>query len=249
MKRVIPVLLVDGARLVKTKQFGAQVYLGDPINTLNIFNEKEVDEIIVLDISASRENRGVNFEFVKNICDECFMPLAYGGGINSIEDIQRLFKLGLEKIIINHAKETLGLIEEAVSRFGSQSIVVSIDIVDILGEKRVYEHVKKVSSNTDPIELALDFQGRGAGEIFINFVDRDGMRTGYDEEYINIMSDKLNLPLIACGGAANVADLISMANHTNVSAVAAGSVFVLYGKYDAPLITYPTYDYLKLRLN
>ncbi len=248
-KRIIPVLLVDDGCLVKTKSFQDKVYLGDPINTINIFNEKEVDEVIVLDISATKSKSGANFDLVESLCSECFMPLAYGGGISSMEDIEALFKIGIEKVVINHAKHEVGLIESAARRYGSQSVVGAIDIIEVNKDKLVYLHDSKKAVQSCPISVAKELVVRGVGEIFVNFVDRDGLRIGYDVDYIDEMAKALTVPLIACGGAAEFKDLVRLANQTEVSAAAAGSVFALYGKYDAPLVMYPTYEYLKKHLN
>ena len=249
-KRIIPVLLVEEGRLIQTKTFRESVYLGDPINTINIFNQKEVDEIIVLDIAASRLNTGANISLIKSLCSECFMPVAYGGGISSLDEIGQLFNLGIEKVVINTASNQVGLIESAVDRYGSQSIVGAIDIYKGADEKAfVYEHVDKKVSSRDPIDFALSLQQRGVGEIFINFVCRDGERIGYDDSYIQEMSQSLSVPLIACGGARDYNDLVNLANDTGVSAVAAGSVFSLLGKYDAPLVMYPSYEFLKSSLS
>jgi len=249
-KRIIPVLLVEEARLVQTKKFNQKVYLGDPINTINIFNQKEVDEIIVLDIAASRLNTGANINLVKSLCNECFMPVAYGGGISSLDEIEELFHLGIEKVIINSASDQAGLIEDATNRYGSQSIVGAIDIYRKANENAfVYDHLDKRVTDRDPVDIALVLQERGVGEIFANFVCRDGERVGYDENYIQEMARSLSVPLIACGGARDYDDLIQLANNTEVSAVAAGSVFSLLGKYDAPLVMYPTYEFLKSSLS
>ncbi len=249
-KRIIPVLLVEEGCLVQTKKFSKRVYLGDPINTIYIFNQKEVDEIIVLDIAASRLNTGANVDLVKSLCNECFMPVAYGGGISSLEEIEQLFNLGIEKVVINSASNQEVLIESAADRYGSQSIVGAIDIYKAPNEKAfVYEHVDKKVSDRDPIGLALSLQERGVGEIFINFVCRDGERVGYDDNYIQEIAQSLSVPLVACGGARDYNDLVMLSNNTEVSAVAAGSVFSLLGKYDAPLVMYPSYEFLKSSLS
>lgn len=250
IKRIIPILLVENGRLVQTKTFSDRVYLGDPINTISIFNQKEVDEIIVLDISASRLKTGANVNLVKSLCSECFMPVAYGGGISSLDEIKVLFNLGIEKVVINSASGRVGLIESAADRYGSQSIVGAIDIYKKADEKAfVYEHVDKKVTNRDPIDVALSLQERGAGEIFVNFVCRDGERVGFDESYIQEIANSLSVPLIACGGARDYEDLVKLACNTEVSAVAAGSVFSLLGKYDAPLVMYPPYEFLKSSLS
>ena len=168
--RVIPVLLLQGNGLVKTKKFRAPVYVGDPINAIRIFNEKEVDEIVILDISASKVGKKPNFELIAEIASECFMPMTYGGGINEIDDIKALFSIGIEKVCINqYCLTDFSLIKEASRIFGAQSIVVAIDIkYNFLGKPLIYDHVKK-RVLSDPINFLLEAEKNGAGEIFVNF--------------------------------------------------------------------------------
>lgn len=239
-KRIIPVLLIEDGYLVKTKQFKNPVYLGDPINAVKIFNEKEVDEIVILDISASKEQKKPNFELISEIASECFMPMTYGGGINDIEDIKTLFSIGIEKVCINqHCLTDFSLVQEASRIFGAQSIVVAVDIKhNFLGKPLVYDYVKKSTLN-DPIAFLTEAEKNGAGEIFVNFFDRDGVMQGYDILYLIKITEKIKLPIIACGGAGNLDHIKELFSKTKVPAAAAGSMFVFTGKHKAVLITYP----------
>ena len=239
--RVIPVLLLHNDGLVKTKQFTKPVYLGDPLNAINIFNDKEVDELIFLDIDATKESKKIDFDLISDIASECFMPFAYGGGISDIEEIEKLFYIGVEKVIINSALSDEVLIKEAVRRFGSQSIVASIDIQS--GE--LYRHVtkKRISISIEAYIKKLELLG--IGEIFINSVDRDGMMDGYDIELIEKITSLTSIPIIACGGAGKLEDLKEVIDKTEVSAVGAGSFFVFLGIHNAVLITYPRYEELE----
>ena len=239
--RVIPVLLLHDGGLVKTKQFSEPVYLGDPLNAINIFNDKEVDELIFLDIDATKKNDKINFNLIKDIASECFMPFAYGGGIKSIEEMEKLFYIGVEKVIINSALNDEALIREAVRRFGSQSIVASIDIKN----GSIYSHIKQRELNSDLESYIKNLTSLNVGEIFINSVDNDGMMDGYDIELIKQISAISSIPIIACGGAGKIDDLKEVIDKTEVSAVAAGSFFVFIGIHKAVLITYPNYEDLE----
>jgi cyclase len=239
-KRIIPVLLIEDGYLVKTKQFKNPVYLGDPINAVKIFNEKEVDEIVILDISASKEGKKPNLELIAEIASECFMPMTYGGGITDIEDIKRLFSIGIEKVCINQqCLNSFSLVQEASRIFGAQSIVVSVDIkYNFLGKPLLYNHVNQ-GTLSDPIAYLLEAEKNGAGEIFVNFLDRDGVMQGYDISFLTKVTDKIKLPIIACGGAGNLDHIKELFGKTKVPAAAAGSMFVFTGKHKAVLITYP----------
>jgi len=244
--RVIPVLLLHNDGLVNTKQFNDSVYLGDPINAINIFNDKEVDELIFLDIDATRYNKSIDFKLIEDMAQECFMPFAYGGGIKTIEDIKKLFVLGVEKVIINSALKDKDLISEAVDKFGSQSIVASVDIKkDRNNVYKVYSYLDNQILDYDLIEYIKELELLNIGEIFINNVDNDGMQKGYDIDIMNTLSKSVNIPMIACGGASSLNDLKNIIKDTNVSAVAAGSLFVFYGVHNAVLITYPKYEELE----
>jgi len=240
-KRVIPCMLLKGQGLVKTVRFKDPRYIGDPINAIKIFNDKEVDELIFLDITASIENRSPNFELIKDIASECFMPFAYGGGISSIEDAQKLFAIGVEKLVINSsAVERPELISELSSSYGSQSIIISIDIKkNFWGSYEIYTHSGTRLVKTSLQDYIKKMEDLGIGEIFLNSIDKDGTLSGYDLNLIKQVSSITTVPVIICGGAKNPDDF-KLAIENGASAVAAGSMFVFYGKHKAVLITYPT---------
>jgi len=246
LPRVIPVLLYKDKGLVKTRKFGNPKYLGDPINTVKIFNEKETDELIFLDISATVKNQKPNLNVIKNIAEECFMPVCYGGGIRTLEDIHSIIQLGIEKVCINSKFfEEPEFVRKASDAFGSSTIVVSIDVKrNFLKKYEVCSFSGSKSKKIHPADFALMAQDYGAGEIFINSVDRDGMRTGYDIDMLKAISDMVSVPVIACGGASGYDDMEKLFAQTNVAAAAAGSIFVFHGKLDAVLISYPNQEAL-----
>lgn len=244
--RIVPVLLVHNEGLVKTKKFTDPVYLGDPINVVNIFNDKEVDELIFLDIDASKKNLPINFSLIEDLARECFMPFAYGGGIRTFEDVEKLFFLGVEKVIINSSLNDFELIEKIVNRFGSQSIVASIDIKRDNDTYGVYSHKYENIISWDIDKYIKKIESLNVGEIFINSVDNDGLMNGYDVKLVKRISTLVKTPIIACGGAGNLSDLKEVIISTEVSALGAGSIFVFYGKHNAVLITYPKYEELEL---
>lgn len=239
--RVIPCLLVQGQRLVKTIAFHNPRYVGDPINAVRIFNEKEVDELVVLDIAATIEQRPPNLRLISEMASECFMPLAYGGGIRSLDDLQSVFSLGVEKVVINsEAAARPAFIRDAAGKFGSQSVIVSIDVKKKwLGGYETRTLSGRQGTGFDPVRFACDMENAGAGEIFLNSIDRDGTMRGYDLDLIRAVSRAVSIPVIACGGAGNLADLAAAVNQ-GASAVAAGSMFVFHGKHRAVLINYPS---------
>lgn len=241
--RVIPVLLLHGKGLYKTTKFKDPVYLGDPLNTVRLFNEKEANEIAILDIGATAEGRGPNFEFLEDLASECFMPFAYGGGITDIEEIRKLFFIGAEKAVLNAAAiDKPDLIDVAARQFGTQSIVASIDVKKkMLGGYEVVTHNAEKSTGRKPAEFAAEMERRGAGEILINSVDRDGTMAGYDLNLVKEIAAAVSVPVVACGGAGSLDDF-KQAVHAGASAVAAGSFFVFQGKLKGVLISYPTYD-------
>jgi cyclase len=246
--RVIPCLLLKNKGLVKTVQFKEPRYVGDPINAVWIFNQKEVDELIFLDIMATKERNKPPIELISKISDECFMPLTVGGGIRSVEDIKELLNAGAEKVSINtYAVENPSFIKEASNVFGSQSIVVAIDVKR--HKKGLYEAFTNGGTRPagiDPVSLAVEMEAVGAGEILINSIDRDGTWEGYDIELIREVSDAVNIPVIACGGAGKLEDLAAAINGGHASAVAAGSFFVFHGRRRAVLINFPTKEELEL---
>ncbi len=240
--RVIPCLLLRNRGLVKTVRFKDPKYVGDPINTVKIFNEKEVDELIFLDITATAENRKPNLKILSEIASECFMPLGYGGGIRDSNDIRSILGLGVEKVIINsYAVEKPPFVKEAADLFGSQSIVVSVDVrKNLLGKYEVFTHGGKKPTRLDPFRFAVEMQSQGAGELFINAIDRDGTMEGYDIELVKRVSGSVDIPVIACGGAGKLQDLADAVISGGASAVAAGSFFVFQGKHRAVLISFPS---------
>ncbi len=240
--RVIPCLLVRGDGLVKTRKFKDAVYIGDPVNAVRIFSEKEVDELVVLDIDASREDREPNYELIAEIAGECFTPMAYGGGIRSLDQVRRLIRCGVEKVVINSAAtESADVIRQAADVFGSQAVVGAVDLKrTLLGGYRVMAR-----SGTVETKLQLDAHVQrlvdaGAGEIFVNSIDRDGVMEGYDLPLIRSVTSKVNVPVVACGGAGTVEHLAQAVQEGGASAVCAGSMFVFHGRHRAVLINYPS---------
>lgn len=239
--RVIPCLLLRGAGLVKTTRFKDPKYVGDPINAIRIFNDKEVDELVLLDITASREGRGPAFATIEEVASECFMPLAYGGGIGSVDDVRRILRLGVEKVVFNHAAwRAPEVLRDASREFGSQAIVASIDVKrKLLGRYEVFADGGTRATGADPIEYAKRMEDAGAGEIFLAAIDRDGTMSGYDLDLVAKVSAAVAVPVIACGGAGRTDDF-AKAVASGAGAVAAGAMFVFHGPHRAVLITYPT---------
>lgn len=244
--RVIPALLLRNNGLVKTTRFKDPKYVGDPINAIRIFNEKEVDELMLLDITASKENREPNFEMIEQIAGECFMPLAYGGGVRTLEQAQRIYALGVEKICLQtSALENPGLVTELAQRFGSQSVMVSVDVKrNWMGKPQLYSSAKASSLGSDWIERTQQLVKAGAGEVLLNAVDKDGTLQGPDLALIKQLSQAINVPLIALGGVGSMGDIKAAVN-AGASAVAAGAFFVYHGPHRAVLITYPKYAELE----
>lgn len=248
--RVIPALLLRGTGLVKTVKFDNPKYLGDPRNTVRIFNDKEVDELALLDIRATLENREPNYDLIREIVNEAFMPVAYGGGVRTVEQAQRLVKLGVEKVVVNTvAVEDPALVTRMAAQLGSQSVVVSIDAKrTMLGRYEVYTHAGTRKQRLDPVVLARQAEQAGAGEILLNSIDRDGTFAGYDVPLIRSVADAVSIPVIACGGASGVDDMALAVREGHASAVAAGSLFVFHGKHRSVLITYPDAATLRAKL-
>jgi imidazole glycerol-phosphate synthase subunit HisF len=244
--RVIPVLLLRKGGLVKSVRFKDHKYVGDPINAVKIFNEKEIDEIVILDIDATREKRGPNMQQVREIAGEAFIPLAYGGGITTIEQINDLFYLGVEKVILNSsAINNPSLITEAAKLVGSQSVVASVDVRKTWsGNYRVFGINGTKNTGHEPSKFCKQMEETGAGEIFLNSIDRDGTFDGFDTGLVSKVAHAVNVPVVACGGASSMKDFREAINH-GASAVAAGSYFVFQRPHKAVLITYPSQDELK----
>lgn len=248
--RVIPVLLIQGDGLVKSVKFKNPKYVGDPINAVKIFNDKEVDEICILNISNSKQKKGPDIDQVSRIVSEAFMPVAYGGGVTSLEQAEKLFFNGVEKIVLNYAAvHHPDLITQIANRYGRQAVVVSIDYKSSwLGKSQVYTLNASENTKKSPVEFAKEAESRGAGEIFLNSIDKDGTYEGYDIETISKIHESVNIPIIACGGAGSTDDF-KKAIRAGASAVAAGSMFVFQRPHNAVLISYPPYKELMDKLN
>lgn len=239
--RVIPTLLLRNESLVKTFKFGKFTYVGDPANTVRIFNELEVDELLFLDITASIENRGPNFKVLTDIANECFMPLGYGGGISSLDHAKAVFELGFEKVAINtQAEKNPALIGEIARLYGSQAVMASIDVkkgvfggysVRTLGGKRKTRH--------DPVSWALEVEKMGAGEILLTSIDREGSWAGFDLELVKCVTEAVLIPVIAHGGAGTVGHIRQVVKNSKASAVAIGSMVVFQKKGMGVLVNFP----------
>lgn len=243
IKRIIPCLLLRNKGLVKTVRFRDSTYVGDPINTIRIFNEKEADELMFLDIDASKTGKEPPFDLIEKISGECFMPFAYGGGIKSLKEIEKIIKCGAEKVVINsHAYTEKNFVKEAVNNFGSSTIVVSVDVKKDLFRRYVVHIMGGTKSiGRDPSDYVREQEDNGAGEILLNSIDRDGTMEGYDTELLKKVTGMVKIPVIACGGAGKLDDFKTAIAEGGASAVAAGSFFVFHGKRRAVLITYPSY--------
>jgi cyclase len=248
--RVIPVLLLKGDGLVKSVSFKNHKYVGDPINAVKIFNEKEVDELSLIDITAGREGRKPNIKKIREIASEAFMPVSYGGGITHIDEVKEILFTGIEKVIINKsAVHNPQLINDIAEKFGSQSIMVSIDVKkNIWGKYRVYTDGATKDTGLHPVQFAKDCVRKGAGEILLTSIDRDGTYKGFDLEITYAVASAISVPLVACGGAASVNDFFNAVKEGNASAVAAGSMFVFQRPHNAVLISYPSQEALERQL-
>ena len=245
MIRLIPVLLLKGKGLVKTAKFRNPVYIGDPINAVRIFNEKEVDELVLCDIEASMLQREPNYAWIKDIVSECFMPVGYGGGIRNMEQIRNIFDLG-EKVILNSAAFDFKLIAQAASIYGSQSIVGCIDAKKTLfGGYNVYGKSGTIKYKITPDEFAKQLVSAGVGEIIVQSVDKEGSMDGFDLDLTKIVTSVVNVPVVASGGAGNMQHISDVLDKGKASSVAAGSFFVFKGKHNAVLINYPKQEEIK----
>lgn len=240
--RVIPCLLLHKGGLYKTVKFKNPRYVGDPINAVRILNEKEVDELLLVDIDATVEGREPRYRQVEDIVSEAFMPVAYGGGVTSVDQMRRLFALGVEKVFTSSASLTSpDLISEAAARFGSQSIGVALDLKrgGAGTEPVVVTHNGRKKTSIGSVDAARQMEKHGAGELLVNSVDRDGTMSGYDLDAIRLLTDAVGIPVVALGGAGNLGDLAHAVREGGASAAAAGSLFVFTGVHRAVLITYP----------
>lgn len=240
--RIIPCLLIKDGGLVKTVNFGDPKYVGDPINAVRIFNEKEVDELTVLDIDASVLNREPNYEVIRSLAAECRMPLCYGGGVKTIAQVEKIISLGVEKVAISSAAiENPELIALASRRVGRQSVVVILDVKKS-GLRRKYElftHNGSRGTGLGPVAFAKNVEGLGAGEVVINSIERDGAMNGYDLNLVREVREVITLPMTVLGGAGSLDDISGLIEQFGIIGAAAGSLFVFKGKYRAVLINYP----------
>lgn len=244
--RIIPVLLLHGKSLVKTKKFGKYRYIGDPANTVRIFNELEVDELAFLDISSGKQRHGPNFEVLRDIAGECFMPLSYGGGIETFDQAKQIFEIGFEKIIINTAAyKTPKLISEVASVYGSQAVVVSIDVgQSILGARQLRSNGGRKRQSFGPIDWARQMEDCGAGELLVTSILREGTYKGFDLELIAEIGRSVDIPVIAHGGAGKLQDIRLAVDH-GASAVALGSLVVFQKQDMGVLVNFPSDDTLE----
>lgn len=246
LPRVIPCLLMRDRGLVKTVQFGKHTYIGDPVNAVRIYNEMEADELILLDIDASRLGSGIDWETIQDVANEAFMPVCYGGGITSVKHAERLFRTGVEKVSLSTAAaQNPSIIRSLADTFGSQSIVVTLDIKYTTNGPVVMTHGgTRMSATTfqDSIQQVVD---NGAGEIMVNSIDRDGTMNGYDLITLRIVTNNVRVPVIACGGCGSLSHMQNAVNQTGVTGLAAGSMFVYWGRLKGILINYPKRETLK----
>jgi len=242
--RLIPFLLIRGRGLVKTVKFANEKYVGDPLNAVRIFNEKKVDEIVVVDIDATVNGQEPDYKLIENLAAECRMPLCYGGGITSSEQATHILSLGVEKVSLSsQAIIQPNLVKTLSNKVGSQSVVVTLDVKKkMFGGYEVYTHNGTQGTNQNPIDLAIKYQTLGAGEIVINSIDNDGRMGGYDLKMISSIKEKLTIPVTAIGGCGSMSDVASLVQQEGIIGAGAGSMFVFKGKYRAVLITYPNED-------
>ena len=247
--RVIPVLLLDDGGLVKTTKFKNPVYVGDPINTIRIFNEKEVDEIAFIDISATNKQEDPDFDLLYSIAGEAFMPMSYGGGIKTADQAKKIFSIGFEKVILNSLTyDAPDVVKEISQTYGAQAVVACLDVKrNFLGKYELFTHSAKNKKKVSLLEHVSQLQDMGVGEIIVNSIDRDGTQSGYDINLLTQLNNKVSVPLVACGGAASISDF-SEAVKAGASAVAAGAMFVFRGKHRAVLVSYPERAALKQAL-
>ncbi|WP_306640429.1 AglZ/HisF2 family acetamidino modification protein [Sanyastnella coralliicola] len=241
--RIIPILTVDNGKLVKTVKFKKPNYIGDPINAIKIFNDKMIDEIVILDITASKQGRKPNTDLIYEMASECFSPLGYGGGITSFEEAKKVFDQGVEKVIINSAiAGNASLLQEIADAYGSQSVVVSLDVKKPLfgGMRPCFRSASDVIKE-DIVAFAQRMESAGAGELIVHNTDRDGTFSGLDRELTKSVASAVGIPVIACGGAHSVEDMNETISATGASAAAAGSIFVYKDRNPKSiLISYPT---------
>jgi imidazole glycerol-phosphate synthase subunit HisF len=239
--RITPCLLLKNGGLVKTVQFGTGKYVGDPVNAVKIFNEKEADELIVIDIDATAEGREPNFRLISQIAVECRMPLCYGGGVKTVEQAKRIIGLGVEKVAISSGFiDKPELASSVAAEIGSQSVVLVLDVKRRKdGRYEVWTHNAKRNTGRSAIELASQAEALGVGELMVNSIDNDGVMKGYDIELAKAVRTATRLPMTVLGGAGSLDDIRKLISACGVIGVAAGSLFVFKGPYKAVLINYP----------
>ena len=238
--RIIPCLLIKDGGLVKTVRFDNPKYLGDPINAVKIFNEKQVDELIILDIDATVKNQEPDMEMISNLASECRMPICYGGGIKNVKQIRQIIALGVEKISISSAAiQNPDIVSEASEYVGNQSIVLTLDVKKVNDEYQVFTHNGSKMTGLDLIEIIRKYQNLGVGEIVINSISYDGTMNGYDFVLIDYIKDGVNIPLTILGGAGSHDDIGMLISKYGLIGASAGSLFVFKGAYKAVLINYP----------
>jgi cyclase len=244
--RIIPTLLLSNESLVKTVRFGKFTYVGDPCNTARIFNELEVDELAFLDITATREGRKPNLKVLADIANECFMPLSYGGGVRSLDQAKAIYEIGFEKIVVNSAAITNPeLITQIAQVYGSQAVIASIDVKNtILGQQRVRGESGSRLTNLDPAVWAKEVESRGAGEILLTSMDREGTWAGFDLELVKRVSDSVSIPVTAHGGAGSVDDIRKAVEIGHASAIAVGSMVLFQKKGMGVLVNFPDRELL-----
>jgi cyclase len=241
--RIIPCLLVKNNGLVKTIKFANPKYVGDPINAVKIFNEKEVDELIVLNIDATVQNRDPDYSMIKNLAAECRMPLCYGGGVKTVEQVERIISVGVEKVAMSSAAVyDPRIVAQAAKVVGSQSIAVVMDVKKSVrsGKYELWTHNAGKRAGQSPVDLAKQMENLGAGEVVINSIDRDGVMKGYDLELVNTIREAISLPITVLGGAGSLKDIAALIHSFGIIGAAAGSLFVFKGIYRAVLINYPS---------
>jgi len=241
--RIIPCLLVKNGGLVKTVRFGNPKYVGDPINAVRIFNEKEVDELFVADIDATVQGREPDYTMIKNLAAECRMPLCYSGGVRTVEQIQRIISLGVEKVAVSSAAvHDPKLLSDAAKMVGSQSVVAVMDVKKSQANcnYEIWTHNGSKPTGKSPAEFARQVESLGAGEVVINSIDNDGMMKGYDLALVRTIRESINLPITVLGGAGSLKDIRELINIFGIIGAAAGSLFVFKGVYRAVLINYPS---------
>ncbi len=245
--RIIPCLQLVNESLVKTINFKNFGYIGDPINTVRIFNELEVDELTFLDIRATLEKREPNLKILREIADECFMPLSYGGGIINVESAKEILAIGFEKIVVNnYLFENPGFVSKLADKFGSQSVIVSIDVKkQVLGKYHVYKNNGTVKTNLEPLEWALTLQENGAGEILLTSINKDGSWEGFDLNLVKMITSAVKIPVIANGGAGNIPHIEDVVKKAGASAVALGSMVVYQAKGMGVLVNFPDKHFLQ----